>query len=322
MTSILIALVSLVLAIGAVSNPGAASHAGAASAKSAAARQCFGAAARDPEAPCSNPKLRLTVVPKPSAAFKSPNWPCTLTDSNAVIPVCVFGATGAAGTVALIGDSHAAHWRAAVDYLAGVKHWRGLSLMRPGCPFSTALERLREQLRRECVAWHRALPRWFQQHPNVSTVFTVAESGADWVVPRGSSASATARNGFVQAFRRLPPTVKRLVVIRDSPKARTSTAACIERAIARGQPAGRSCAVRRRAALVSDPASAAALQMHSRRVQTIDLTHFFCDAQRCYPVVGGALVYKDDHHLTTVFVRTLGPYLLRSFDRLPVPPGA
>jgi hypothetical protein len=62
--------------------------------------------------------------------------------------------------------------------------------------------------------------------------------------------------------------------------------------------------------------------MHSRRVQTIDLTHFFCDVRRCYPVVGGALVYKDDHHLTTVFVRTLGPYLLRSFDRLPIPPGA
>jgi hypothetical protein len=29
-------------------------------------------------------------------------------------------------------------------------------------------------------------------------------------------------------------------------------------------------------------------------------------------VIGGALVYKDDNHLTEVFARTLGPYLAQA----------
>jgi hypothetical protein len=48
-----------------------------------------------------------------------------------------------------------------------------------------------------------------------------------------------------------------------------------------------------------------------RRVDLIDLTHFMCSRTRCFPVVGGALVHKDVTHLTRVFARTLGPYLLR-----------
>ena len=39
------------------------------------------------------------------------------------------------------------------------------------------------------------------------------------------------------------------------------------------------------------------------------MTRFICDRRWCYPVIGGALVYKDDNHLTEVFARTLGPYL-------------
>jgi hypothetical protein len=36
-----------------------------------------------------------------------------------------------------------------------------------------------------------------------------------------------------------------------------------------------------------------------------------CNRRKCFPVVGGALVHKDTHHLTRVFARTLGPFLLR-----------
>jgi len=42
------------------------------------------------------------------------------------------------------------------------------------------------------------------------------------------------------------------------------------------------------------------------------MNDFICDARWCYPVVGGALVFKDRNHLTEVFARTLGPYLARA----------
>jgi hypothetical protein len=105
-------------------------------------------------------------------------------------------------------------------------------------------------------------------------------------------------------------------VIRDNPYARGNTLACVEEAIAKREPAGLRCAVPRSQALKTDPAALAAQQLRSPRVHVIDLTSFFCDARLCYPVIGGALVYKDADHLTRVFAATLGPFLLQEFRKL------
>ena len=80
--------------------------------------------------------------------------------------------------------------------------------------------------------------------------------------------------------------------------------------------AGTECAVRRGYALQPDPAAQAARRLRSSRVQVIDLTPYFCGRELCYPVIGGALVYRDSNHLTAVFATTLGPILTRYVDRL------
>jgi hypothetical protein len=46
-------------------------------------------------------------------------------------------------------------------------------------------------------------------------------------------------------------------------------------------------------------------------VHLINLTRYFCDARRCYPVVGGVYIYRDNTHINRVFSTTLGPYVLR-----------
>jgi hypothetical protein len=38
------------------------------------------------------------------------------------------------------------------------------------------------------------------------------------------------------------------------------------------------------------------------------LTPYFCDT-RCHVVIGGEVVYIDEHHLTASYSRSLGPYL-------------
>ena len=62
--------------------------------------------------------------------------------------------------------------------------------------------------------------------------------------------------------------------------------------------AGRACAQPRSRALERDPAAVAAAHFTGRpHVTTIDLTRLLCDKKSCFPVIGGALVYKDIHHV-------------------------
>jgi hypothetical protein len=67
-----------------------------------------------------------------------------------------------------------------------------------------------------------------------------------------------------------------------------------------------------------DPAIAAARRLRSPRVKTVDLTDYFCDRRRCFPVVGGALVLRDNTHVTGTFSATLGPYLHRALAAVQV----
>jgi hypothetical protein len=272
---------------------------------------CFGAASRDPERRCRNPALRLAVVPNPLDAPIEPNAPCQPLARSGLVAPCGFGIDPAARALALIGDSHAEHWRAAVEVVAEAEGRHGLSITRTACPLTTARTELPGPARAECARWNREVPRWLARHPAVSTVF-VSENTDALVAPSDQVA------GYMGAWKALPSSVKHIVVIRDSAHRGVHATACIERAMARHQRAGIVCAVPRGRVLAADPAAAAAARLGSRRVRVVDLDRLMCSARLCYPVVGGALVHKDGHHLTAVFARTLGPYLLRALRRAPL----
>ncbi len=282
---------------------------------------CFGAAARDPQHPCENPKLRLTVVPTPLQARDRSNAPCTLEELRGLLYVCGFGTPRkhATGTIALIGDSHASHWRAAVEGVADARGWHGVSITHSGCPFTRAVKDLREPARSDCLRWNREVRAWLGRHREIETVFVSAISGSSWVVRPGRSQFASAVDGYLRAFKSLGGAVKQVVVIRDTPKAERDTAACVQRAIGAHRRAGTACAQPRSRALTADPLAAAALRWKRDRIHLADLTRLICDARKCFPVVGGALVYKDEHHLTTVYARTMTPYLQRQVDRVVAP---
>jgi hypothetical protein len=280
--------------------------------------KCFGAAARDPQRPCTNPKLAYTVVPSPVEAPKLGNAPCTVVEQRHRVRVCEFGIRGAKaqGTVALLGDSHASHWRAALAVVARREHWRGVSITHTSCPLSKAVADIVEPDRTECAQWTREVPQWLSRHPEVHTVFVAAHSGGKVVPRKGEGQFAEQVDGYIDKWQALPASVQHIIVIRDTPKMRGTTLDCIQRAMTGHRRAGTVCAVPRSAALDRDPQAVAAARLRSPRVQTVDMTPFLCDRRLCYPVIGGALVYKDIHHLTAVYGTTLGPYLQRDVERL------
>ncbi|MEY2515198.1 MAG: hypothetical protein QOJ89_2556, partial [bacterium] len=283
---------------------------------------CFGAAARDSEQPCSNAKLTLSVVPTPSIAARTRNAPCSRVTPQVVVPACTFGPSKSKATkrFAIMGDSHAQAWRAAVTVFAEQKGWQGVSVTHTGCGFSLVVKKIPEPFRTQCVDWTKKVPKWFVANPDVDTVFVSGFSGGTVDVSSGKSPYKAAVAGFINAWKTLPPTVKHIIVLRDNPLVRRhgETAACVDKAIRRKRNAGVACEVPIRDALLGDPAASAAEQIKAAgRAKTINLTRFMCDTKDCFPVVGGALVYKDLHHLTRVFATTLGPYIVRAFDRLP-----
>lgn len=280
-------------------------------------RRCFGAASRDPRHPCVNAILRHVVVPTPADAVVAPNAPCSPIEIDRLLRPCEFGvpASQATATVALVGDSHAAHWRAALEVVAQARHWSGISITRSGCPLSRAPARIVPAIRQAtCAAWNAQVPQWFARHPEVRTAIVVDHFAARVRVAPGATALGTKVAGYIAAWKALPATVKRIVVIRDTPLIGFAAQACVRAARLRHEDAGRTCALPRGAVLGRDAAVVAAMRLHSPRVRIVDLTHFFCSQRLCFPVVGGALVYKDDQHLTDAFATTLGPYLLRALD--------
>lgn len=273
--------------------------------------RCFGAASRDPLHPCYNAALATEVTPTPSQALLVPSAPCTPIPSSFV---CWFGTPRARSkaTIALLGDSHADHWRAALWTVTEGLGWYGLSVTHSSCPYTLAELVPSNPSQQACIAWNDSVIQWFAQNPQVGTVFVSDHPGAVERAP-GQSEEAALIAGIEAAWAKLPATVTHIVVIRDDPYIEQGTLPCVSSAISRHRDAGTACAFARAAGLHRDPDVLAAEQLHSSRVQVIDLTHYFCGSRLCYPVIGGVLVYKDYFdHLTDEYSTTLGPGLLRA----------
>ena len=186
-------------------------------------------------------------------------------------------------TVALIGDSHAVHWRAALQHVFKVHRWRGITIYRSQCPFTAARTSLAGARRlglRAVEARHARLP---ERAPEIGTIFVSGNTGAGVVVPPGQNRFEVKTAGYMNAWGGLPASIQHIVVLRDPPHNRETTAACVERAIERRKPAGTTCQVPVATALAPDPAIEAAKRLNSPRVQAIDLTPFMCDAGQLLP---------------------------------------
>jgi hypothetical protein len=291
-------------------------------ARAAATPKCFGAAARDPRRPCDNERLRLKVTPTPDDAAITPNLACEREKITPTLEQCAFGvpAQEAVETVAVIGDSHAQHWRPTLAVVAKKRRWRVLEVAIPHCLFSTAPTGVGEPFTTICPRWNDDVLAWLTAHPEIHIAFVSGNVLQPIIAPAGQSTYQAMLDGYVARWRQVPPSVRSLIVIRDNPQILTRTADCIRRAIARNRPPGPACALRRHFALRRDPAVAAARVLRGR-THVADLTPFFCNSKVCFPVVGGVLVHKDSNHLTLLFARTLGPFLLRRVDELVPAPG-
>ncbi len=234
-----------------------------------------------------------------------------LHDEAATWPkACVFGAVTSGQTVALVGDSHASHWFPALRRVANDRGWRLETYVKVSCPFTDILVRNLEKKKRykACLAFNEAVvARLKASKPDV-----VITALSRWQHPVDEADASPIAQGLGIA-RMLEQVPGKKVVIADVPYPGLDVPECLARnlkdvrpcaAPARNRQAGGSPARERQAATASGGV-------------LLDFYDLICKGNgRCLPIREDMIVWRDHHHLTATFARSLAPALDRALQKV------
>ncbi|MEU8179531.1 acyltransferase family protein [Micromonospora sp. NPDC049044] len=249
-----------------------------------------------------------SIVPDPARAARDAPLlqaakSCHVSLESATPEVCVFGKTDSATTIALAGDSHADQWVPAMRLAAEANGWRLATYTKGGCPFLTAEISLNDRPYSSCTQWNESVRQKLlgEDRPDLLVVTNAeypvrGESAANWRSALARELRSTWGGMIAQG---VP-----VVVLRDTPLHLKDIAECVSKnrnrltkcATARTEALGRG----------GGPAQEAAADGLTG-AHLIDLNDWICPADRCAPVIGGVLVWRDAHHLSATYSATLAP---------------
>lgn len=271
---------------------------------------CFGAPTMAPGSTCPRPNDGL-VVPSTSLAGsdKSDAYDddCWVYRPFSEFRTCEYGDRDSDVRIALVGNSHAGHWLPALQAIAEKHHWRITTFLVSQCyPTTVELELETRKFSRNCLEWGRKA----LQATTTGDFDLVIESNRTGIRPRGSNRDTlveAAKQGYDAYLKEWLDRGVNLLVIRDDPLP-LATIGSPPDCVAKHQGDFDKCSAPRSAWVRPDPLVEAARDTGSSNVSVADLTDYFCD-DRCYSVIGRAMVYFDATHITATYARTLAPYL-------------
>jgi hypothetical protein len=290
-----------------------------------------------PKPPPPLPTVWRTI---PSAAYAAHDAPITYSNgchaAGAVtVPrVCTFGNPRGTRTILLFGDSHAAHWHAAVLASAAAHGWRVLTLTKSSCPAASVYVRRYKKTSTyaECSAWRTAALAKLRAHAwgRVDVVvvsnwhFHQVLSSVSGHVLTGTARTTAWQAGMRRTLASLLVAAPQVVLLRDSPQmpfVADAAKACYARY---GIRAGTACGTTKARALSPSTwrAELAAAAAYPGRVATYDLTSATCSVTWCGPVVRPYLMFKDDNHWNQTFMKVHFAPLLRPIVEAAVARGA
>ncbi|WP_326598519.1 acyltransferase family protein [Rhodococcus sp. PD04] len=265
-----------------------------------------GAAVFDPavstEAQPVQPPLLVAHRDLPPATLDN----CIAQHTNRTPLTCTYGDPLATRRMVVVGGSHSEHWLAALDAL-GIEHgFRLDTYLKVGCPLSDPLAPLVEESPTvECDTWSTAVLAELRADPP-DYVFTTSTRTKD----QGEGPGDFVPFWYVDLWETLADYGIPVVAIRDNPWLFRGDVAYRAADCLAGGGTAETCGVPREEALDPiDPAVAASA--HLPTVSLLDLSDKFCRQDLCRAVEGNILIYRDENHLTTTYVRTLTPELGR-----------
>lgn len=260
------------------------------------------ALAADPEAAA---RSGLGIVPDPAdAADDRPityaNGCNQVTHRDEVLS-CRFGAEKPSRTIALVGNSHAAHWFPALHEIVEKNGWQLVNYTKGACALSADPQRYQGRPYPSCDRWQRGvLAELSRLRPDV-VVTTATESS---LYERGE----TMPRGYVERWRQLGAMGINVLAIRDTPRMAFDPPECVAT-----KGADRCVTPERRSLAERSPVLD--LRRPPKNVHFADFNDVFCTDGRCPSVINGILVYSDVGHITATFMRTLAPRVERELKR-------
>lgn len=261
--------------------------------------ECFGALA---SAGCQNPALAHAIIP--SAGFGNADKPgheeCFVQLNESTVKACHFGSKNAdAPRVALIGDSHAYQYIDTMITLADANGWALTTYLKGACPWNTAqIGGPSIAFTDSCAQWLANLKTEFDRQRAYDAIFAVALANTPYLTAAADKTDAIAA-GFVDAWKQAKGA--RIVTLVDNPDFMADPNKCL-----RHSPAADCTQLRKDVLVKEDPIGVAARKSGA---VLLDFTDKYCDATRCFSVVGGANVYRDQDHLTNTWAHSLASFI-------------
>lgn len=207
---------------------------------------------------------------------------------------CVYGDENSPKIV-LFGDSHAAHWFPALQSFTEEHGYALVNRTKSSCP-SVSVDVFRDGIPyRECDAWRSSVLDEIRE-TNPALVI-IANYGNASVDVQGSHYSSVWGQGLGATLDAISSPV---VVLSDTPNMRSTPSVCLSANLEDASV----CGTKRHDALASPARDAEVSTASARQVPYIDLTDYFC-SDRCDPIAGNVLIYRDAHHLTATFSRQM-----------------
>lgn len=229
---------------------------------------------------------------------------CIAQHTNRDPLTCTYGDSLSTRRMVLAGGSHSEHWLAALDTLGNLHGFRIDTYLKVGCPLSDPIAPLDEESPTvECDTWSTQVLAALELDPP-DYLFTTSTRTKD----EGEGPGDFTPFWYVDLWRTLDEYGIPVVAIRDNPWLfRDDVPYRAADCLANGGSSD-SCGVARDEALDHvDPAIEASMFLPN--VSLIDLSDALCRPTVCRVVEGNMLIYRDENHLTTTYVRSLTPDL-------------
>jgi len=238
---------------------------------------------------------------KPSAMAQdkwSTRYDCYADYGDSVAPICAYGDTKAKTTVAIVGDSHAAHLLAALDRLGQRDHYRVVPLIKMGCAAYDVHQESQLLNYSECESFrHWTLGQLKTIKP---TAILTSSRGYLWVHARdGADVAAQWQAGVTATltrFKRLAPVVRVFGDVPSRPRA--------DDCLSKPGVKQKACVAKEQTPETASNAVTAAVAA-KLKVAYMEMTPLVCAKGRCPALVGSVAVYSDNSHLSYTWGRRI-----------------